>query len=108
MSCVVKKHFGFLKLLGDRPSHQRHFLLRTATPQQIHALVQGLHNVLNKYIPIPEENRGKLLPYKETLSFLSLPAVPYKTKKRILVQDVGGFVQDLLVPVITTLGLMML
>lgn len=108
MSCVVKKHFGFLKLLGDRPSHQRHFLLRTATPQQIHALVQGLHNVPNKYIPIHEENRGKLLPYKETLSFLALPAVPYKTKKRILVQDVGGFVQDLLVPVITTLGLMML
>lgn len=104
----MKKHFGFLKLLGDRPSHQRHFLLRTATPQQIHALVQVLHNVLNKYIPIPDENRGKLLPYKETLSFLALPAVPYKTKKRILVQDVGGFVQDLLVPVITTLGLMML
>ena len=108
MSCVVKNNFGFVKLLADCPSHQRHFLLRTATPQQIHALVQVLHNVLNKYIPIPEENRRKLLPYKETLSFLASPAVPYRTKKRMLVQDGGGFVQDLLVPVITTLGLMML
>ena len=108
MSCVMKNNFGFLKLLGDCPSHQRHFLLRTATPQQIHALVQVLHNVLNKYIPIPEENRRKLLPYKETLSFLASPAVPYKTKKRILVQDFGGFVQDLLVPASTTLGLMTL
>ena len=104
----MKNNFGFLKLLGDCPSHQRHFLLRTATPQKIHALVQVLHNVLNKYIPIPEENRRKLLPYKETLSFLASPAVPYKTKKRILVQDFGGFVQDLLVPASTTLGLMTL
>lgn len=108
MSCIVKNNFGFLKLLADCSSHQRHFLLRTATPQQIHALVQVLLDVLNKYIPIPEENRRKLLPYKETLSFLASPAVPYKTKKRVLVQDVGGFVQDLLVPVIKTLGLMML
>ena len=63
---------------------------------------------LNKYIPIPEENKRKLLPYKETLSFLASPAVPYRTKKRMPVQDGGGFVQDLLVPVITILGLMML
>ena len=40
MSCVVKNNFGFVKLLADCPSHQRHFLLRTATPQQMHALVQ--------------------------------------------------------------------
>ena len=103
----MKNNFGFLKLLGDCPSHQRHFLLRTATPQKIHALVQVLHNVLNKYIPIPQENRRKLLPYKETLSFLASPAVPYKTKKRIM-QDVVGFVQDLLVPASATLGLMTL
>lgn len=108
MSCVVKNIFGFRKLLADCPSHQRHFLLRTATPQQMHAMVQVLLNVLNKYIPIPEENRRKLLQHEETLSFLASPVVPYKTKKHILVQDVGGFVQDLLVPVITTLGLMML
>ena len=104
----MKNNFGFLKLLADCPSHQRHFLLRTATPQQIHALVQVLHNVLDKYIPIPEGSRRKLLPYKETLSFLASPAVPYKSKKRMLVQDGDGFVQDLLVPAITTLGLMML
>ena len=104
MYCVVKNNFGFLKLLADCPSHERHFLLRTATPQQIRALVQVLHKILNKYIPIPEENRRKLLSYKETLSFLASPAVPYKTRKRMLAQDGGGFVQDLLVPVITTLN----
>ena len=59
MSCVVKNNFGFLKLLADCPSHQRHFLLRMATPQQIHALVHALHNVLTKYTTMPEENRKK-------------------------------------------------
>ena len=94
---------GFLQLLAICPTHQRQFLLRTATPQQIHALVQVLHNVL-----IPEENRQKLLSYKDALINLALPDVPYKTKKRILVQEGGGFIQDLLAPVVTSLGFLML
>ena len=39
---------------------------------------------------------------------LALPDVPYKTKKRILVQEGGGFIQDLLAPVVTSLGFLML
>ena len=105
MSCVVKNNFGLLKLLADCPSH---LLVRTATPQQIHSLVQLLHNVLSKFIPVPGENRRKLPPYNESLTYLASPDVPYKTKKRIVVQEGDGFVQDLLVPVITALGLMTL
>ena len=30
--------------------------------------------------------------------------VPYKTMKRIFVQEGAGFIQDLLVPVVTSLG----
>ena len=108
MSRVVMNNRGFLQLLAIFPSHQRQFLLRTATPQQIHALVQVLHNVLKQYIPIPEENRQKLLSYKDALINLALPDVPYKTKKRILVQEGGGFIQDLLAPVVTSLGFLML
>ena len=99
MSCVVKNNFGFLKLLADCPSH---LLVRTATPQQMHSLIQLLHNVLSKFIPIPGENRRKLPPYNERLTYLASPDVPHKTKKCILVQEGDGFVQDLLVHVITT------
>ena len=74
----------------------------------MHALVQVLYNVLKEYIPITDENRKKLLSYKHALINLALPNFPYKTKKRVLVQEGGSFVQDLLVPVITSLGLMML
>ena len=40
MSQVVKNNRGFLQLLAVCSAHQRQFLLRTATPQQLHALVQ--------------------------------------------------------------------
>ena len=40
MSRVVNNNHGFLQLLADCPAYQRQFLLKTATPQQLHALVQ--------------------------------------------------------------------
>ena len=108
MSRVVKNNRGFLQLLAHCPTHQCEFLLMTATPQQVHALVQVLYNVLKQYIPFPEENRQKLLPYKDPLISFAEPNVPYKKKKHILVQEGGGFIQDLLPPVISSLGFLML
>ena len=108
MSQVVKNNRGFLQLLAHCPTHQCEFLLRTATPQQVHALVQVLYNVLKEYIPFPEENRQKLLPHKDALISLAEPHVPYKKKKHILVQEGGGFIQDLLPPVISSLGFLLL
>ena len=107
MSRVVKNNRGFCQLLAHCPIHQCKFLLRTATPQQVHALVQVLYNVLKQYIPFPEENRQKLLPYKELIS-LAEPNVPYKKKKPILAQEGGVFIQDLLPPVKSSLGFLML
>ena len=92
MSRVVKNNRGFLQLLAICPAHQRQFLLRTASPQQLHALVQVLYNILKEYILIPEENKRNVMPYKQ----------------RILVQEGDGFIQDLLVPAVTSLGFLML
>ena len=98
----------FLQLLADCPVHQRQFLLKTATPQQLHALVQLLYNILMAHISIPEENRRILQSYKDVLLDLARPDVPYKTKKRALVQEGSGFIQDLLAPVVSSLGFLML
>ena len=43
---VVKNNNCLLQLLATRPAHQRQFLLQTATPQRLHALVQVLFNIL--------------------------------------------------------------
>ena len=37
MSRVVNNNRGFLQLLAACPAYQRQFLLKTATPQQLHA-----------------------------------------------------------------------
>ena len=103
MSCVVNNNRGFLQLLADCPAYQRQFLLKTATPQQLHALVQVLYNVLIRHIPISEENKRILLPYKDALLNLASPNVPYKTKKRVLVQEGSGFIEDVLAPVVSSL-----
>ena len=94
-------------MLADCPAHQRQFLLKTATPQQLHALVQVLYNVLMGHIPIPEENKRillPLLPYKDALLDLAGLNVPCKTKKRVLVQEGSGFIEDVLAPVDSSLG----
>ena len=76
MSRAVKNNRGFLQLLADCPGYQRQFLLMTATPQQLHALVQVLYNMVVGHIPIPEENKRMLLPYKDALLDLASPNVP--------------------------------
>ena len=59
-------------------------------------------------IPFLEDDRQKLLPYKDALISLAEPKGPYKKKKHILVQEGGGFIQDLLPPVISSLGFLLL
>ena len=108
MSQVVKNNRGFLQFLAVCSAHQRQFLLRTASPQQLHALVQVLYNILKEYIRISQENKRNVLPYKDALVNLAEKNVPFKTKKRILVKEVDGFIQDVLVPAVTSLEFLML
>ena len=67
MSREVKNNRGYLQLLADCPHQQRQFLFKTATPQEVHALVQITQNVLHENIPIPEENKRKVLRHKDAL-----------------------------------------
>ena len=108
MSRVVNNNRGFLQLLAAFPAYQCQFILKTATPQQLHVLVQVLYNVLMGHIPISEENNRILLPYKVALLDLASPDVPYKTKKRVVVQEGSGFIEEVLASVVSSLGFLML
>ena len=81
MSQVVKNNRGFLQLIAVSPAHQRHFVLRTATPQQLHGLVQVLCNVRKVHILMPEEKKRNVFTYKDALVNVGETNVPYKTKK---------------------------
>ena len=105
MSQVVKNNRGFLHLLAVFQLISDSF----SYGQPVHNnLVQVLSNILKKYFLIPEENKRNVLSYKDALVNLAESNFPYKTKKRILVQEVDGFIQDPLVPAVTSLGFLML
>ena len=46
MSRAVNNNRVLLQLLADCAAYQRQFLLKTATPQQLHAIVKDLYNIL--------------------------------------------------------------
>ena len=61
-----------------------------------------------EHISIPEENNRILQTYKDALLDLARPNVPYKTKKRVLVQEGSGCIEGSLVPVVSSSGFLML
>ena len=108
MSRVAKNNLPFLHLLTCCPEHQRQFLLETATPEQIHALVQILFNMRHGNIPVSKEVKRTLKKHIDALFNLVESSVPYKIKKQTLAQEGRGFIQDLLIPVLTSIGPLML
>ena len=70
--------------------------------------MQIVYNVLTENIPVSEKGRAKLRSHKDALVNLAQRNVPYKTKKRTLVQEGSGFKQELLTPAISSLGYLML
>jgi len=107
MPRVVKNNGGFLELLANYSLKQHQFLLMTATPPQMYTLVQVILNVIHENLPFSEEERRKLIQNKDAILNLALPDIPYKTKKQTLVQEGGAFIQDLLTPVLSSLGFLM-
>ena len=77
MSRVAKNNQAFLQLLADCHPKQRHFFLMTATPQQIHALVQVIRNVLQENIPVSEGYGRKFIQFKDSLVNLADLHLPY-------------------------------
>ena len=64
--------------------------------------------MLKENIPVSEEDRRKLMPYKDALVKLAEGNVPFKKKKQVLVQESGGFKKELLTPVKSSLRFLML
>ena len=96
MSLVANNNRGFLQLLADYPVHQRQLLLNTATPQQLHALIQVLYYILMGHISISEENKRLLQLYKDALLDL--------TKPDVIVQEGSGLLKNYWPPVVSSLG----
>ena len=100
---VVRKNRDYLQLLVFCPNHQRQFLLDTATPEQVHAIVQAAHNIRQGYTPLSNHEISRLSPHKDSIENLRNSNIPYKEKKQMLVQEGGSFIPDLLIPFLSGL-----
>ena len=70
--------------------------------------LQIVFNILHGNIPVSKEVKRNLKKHVDALVSLVESSVPYKKKKQTLAQEGGGFIQDLLIPVLTSIGPLML
>ena len=108
MSVLLRDNFGYLHLLTRCPEPQRQVLLATATPEQVHVMCEVCHNLLKGHISISQGQKERLEPYKDDIRVLAHASVPFKTKKKLLVQKGGGLVEEVLPPLMSALSLFLL
>ena len=108
MSKLIRKNLGYLHFLAHAPPHQKQALLDTASAEQIHAICEVCHNVLSEVIPSSKERRNRLCNFKAELIDLAAPSVPFKKKKKIISQTGGGFIEDVISPLLSGLSLILL
>ena len=108
MSQLLRDNFGYLHLLVHCPESQRKVLLTTATPEQVHVMCEVCHNLLKGNIPISQRQKERLEPHKDDIRVLARASIPFKTKKKLLVQRGGGLVEEVLPPLMSALSLFLL
>lgn len=106
MSLNLHQDKAFLELLDKTKPLQQRALLITATPSQIHTICECVINVLHGTVPLTTANRNALIPYRNILYTLAEPTIPYADKKRFLVQEGGGFIDQLLPVILPALRLL--
>ena len=108
MSLVGNNNRGSLQLLADCPAHKRQFLLKTASPQQLHLLVQVLYNIVMGHIPIPKKISGYCCHVR--MVYLTWPVHMSLTKQRSesLYKRVVVLLNMYLAPVVSSSGFLML
>jgi len=85
MTSQTKKEIWYLYLLmTTTSSSQRKVLLDTTTNQQLKALTEVTHNLLQGHIPITEGQKRNLRKHKTFLRILGNPKVPLSQKREAL------------------------
>ena len=108
MSRLVCDNFGYLHHLCYCSPHQRTFLLASASPEQVHAICEVCSNLAKGTIPLTRVQKERLKKHADDIRELADPYTPFKTKKQILSQRGGGFVSDVMSPLVSALSLFLL
>lgn len=102
MSARVKKHLETFKLLSKANPKLARSILLNAKPELVRALCECCHNILKGTVPLTNSQKTHLHKHKQRLRVLANRKTTQK-KRRALLQT-GGFLPQLLKPIIGLLG----
>lgn len=97
----LKGHAHFLQMLARSSLPQRRAILHTANRSQIRCLCEICLNVLAGNVPI---NIKKLKKHKNAIRKLANKSIKFQTKKRMLINQAGGFLPLILPAILSGLS----
>ena len=97
----IKKHIPQLKLLRKATPKQRKSILERSNTGLVNCIGECCLNVLNGNVKITKPQRKKLSRHAKTLRALSKRGIPVQKRRKILIQNGGGFLPALLAPILS-------
>lgn len=97
----LKKHQHFLHILAQSHPTQKRALLKTANNGQLESLCEICLNILKGNIPV---NSYKLKKYKNTLRTLAKKSSSIQKKRKMLLNQSGGFLPLIAPAIVSALG----
>lgn len=103
MTKRILNNRNWLKALHCCSKSEKTHLIKAARPEAVNALCDCIKNILNGTVPIDGGNKNKLKKKKALLRKLSDRKTKSSDRKKILVQQGGGFLNSILGPVLGVL-----
>ena len=104
MSKRMQRNLNRLKALHCCSKSEQKELLRVAKPESINAICDCVHNILQGNVKVDQRELNQLKKKKKILRELTSRKNKTPTRKKILVQHGGGFLNSVLGPVLGVLG----
>lgn len=96
MSQAVKKNINLLRAISLMTPRQRKSVLKTADKDLIQSVCECAYNLLQGNVSVTPQVKRKLSKYKAVLRRLVKKGEKFKSKKRFIIQQGGGFVLPIL------------
>ena len=99
------EHLDYLSLLGrTKNKKKRNLLLNYGNADQMRAVSECAHNLLQGNVPMKSPEVKKMKRFKTSLRGLANPRMSVDKKKRLLSQQGGGFLGSLIPLAVTALS----
>jgi hypothetical protein len=99
----LRRNIHSLYILSHKKNNFKH-KLKNAKTDLIKCICDCAYNIVKKNITLKKKDQDKLLEYMPTLQYLSKKKIPTSTKKKVILNQSGGFLPLLVGPILTILA----